>query len=39
MDSDQKAAAVTTAWENFVLKELPELTEAVVEITKSAPLP
>ena len=39
MDSDQKAAAVTTAWENFVLKELPELTEAVVEIAKSAPLP
>ncbi len=37
MDDEQKAAAITAAWNTFIERDLPSLTASLIEFAKGAP--
>jgi hypothetical protein len=39
MDDDQKVMSLTSAWAAFIEHDLPKLTNALIEIAQSAPMP
>lgn len=39
MDDDQKVAALTVAWTTFIEHDLPKLTNALIEMAQSPPMP
>lgn len=39
MDDDQKVAELTAAWSAFIDRDLPKLTDALIEMAQSAPVP
>jgi len=39
MDDDHKVAALTAAWATFAKDDLPKLTDALIEMAQSAPIP